>query len=282
MKPEHVQVAAMLRQMREGAGVTRDEAAAVLGCTRSKIGDLETGRSKPKPTELERLLDHYGVIGRERDEMIEFARTSHARQRQSPYTSPRISASVHRAVNLEAQAISALFYSGELIPGLLQTPAYASALVGWGWTEPPDDEARRLALRADRATALTRTDRPPLHYWCILGEAALRTNIGGPEVMREQIKHLIDLTHQLSNLVIQILPFGSGPHHFLGLTVTMQRFPPPAPDKMILESYNREIVRDNPGEIFRATHHLDLIRTMALGTKESVDLMDRICRELST
>lgn len=281
MGPEPVQVAAMLRQMREGARITRDEAAAVLGCTRSKIGDLETGRSKPKPAELERLLDHYGIIGRERDKLIEFARTSHSRTRQSSYTAPKLSTTVRRAINLEAQAVSALFYSGELIPGLLQISAYASALVGWGWTEPPDDEARRLTLRAERAAVLTRTDRPPLHYRCILGEAALRTNIGGPIVMREQIKHLIDCSQRLRHLVVQILPFGSGPHHFLGLTVTLNRFPPPASDKIILESYGREIVRDEPAEVFRATHHLDLIRTMALSANDSTELMTRIYGELS-
>lgn len=280
MKPEQVQIAAMLRQMREGARVTREEAAEVLGCTRSKIGDLETGRSRPKPAELERLLDHYGVIGPERDKMIEFARATHPRRRQSPYISPKISASVRRAVDLEAQAISALFYSGELIPGLLQIPAYASALVNWGWSKPPDDTAQRVALRMTRATVLTRTDRPPLRYWCILGEAALRTNIGGPMAMRQQIKHLIDQVRELSNLVIQILPFSSGPHHFLGLTVTLNRFLPPTPDRLIMESYEREIVRDDPAEVFRATHHLDLVRAMALSPKESIQHMERTLQEL--
>jgi transcriptional regulator with XRE-family HTH domain len=280
MKPDHVQVAAMLRRMRVEAGVTRNEAASLLGCTRSKIGDLETGRSKPKPAELERLLDHYGVIGRERDEMIEYARTSHSRRRQILYTAPKISPTVRRAVDLESQAVSTFFYSGELVPGLLQTPAYAGALVEWSWPEQPEEVAKRLALRTESAAALTRTDRPPLRYWCVLGEAALRTNIGGPEVMREQIDHLIDCNRNLSNAVIQILPTGSGPHHFLGLTVTMHRFRPPAPDKMILEGYERQIVRDNPAEIFRAGHYLDLVRAIALSMKDSCDIMQRVRREL--
>lgn len=281
MKPEHVQVSAMLRRMRVEAGVTRNEAASILGCTRSKIGDLETGRSKPKPAELERLLDHYGVIGPERDEMIEYARASRTRRRQALCTAPKISPTVRRAVDLESQAISTFFYSGELVPGLLQTPAYAGALVEWGWTEQPGDVTKRLELRTERAALLTRVDQPPLRYWCVLGEAALRTNIGGPQVMREQIKHLIDCNRRLSNVVIQILPIGSGTHHFLGVTVTMHRFRPPAPDKMILEGYEREIVRDNQAEISRATHHLDLVRAMALSMKDSTDIMRRVNRELT-
>lgn len=281
MRPEHVQVAATLRRMRESARVTRDEAASVLGCTKSKIGDLETGRSKPKPAELERLLDHYGIVGPERDEVIEFARTSHTRRKPSPYTMVLIPAAVRRAVDLEAQATSTFFYSGELIPGLLQTPAYAKALLEWGWPKQPDDIARRLELRAERATALTRTHRPPLRCWCILGEAALRTNVGGPSVMRDQLKHLIHFNQMLANLTIQILPLGSGPHHFLGVTVTMLRFPSPAPDRMILEGYGREFIRDDPTEVRHATRQLDLLRDMALDPAASIALVRGIHRELS-
>lgn len=280
MKPEHVQVAATLRRMREEARVTRDAAASVLGCTKSKIGDLETGRSKPKPAELERLLDHYGIMGAERDEMIEFARSSRTRRKPSPYTSAVIPATVRRAVDLEAQAISTVYFSPELIPGLLQIRDYAKALFEGAWENQPEDVAKRLEMRMERAAVLTRTHRPPLRCWCILGEAALRTNIGGPKVMLEQLEHLINLNRTLSNLVIQILPLGSGPHAFIGITVTMHRFPPPAQDMMILEGYWREMVRDEPTEIARATHHIDLIRAKALSLEESTEFMQHVRYDL--
>jgi transcriptional regulator with XRE-family HTH domain len=280
MKPEHVQVAATLRRMREQAGVTRDEAASVLGCTRSKIGDWETGRSKPKPTELERLLDHYGVVSAERDELVEFARTSQTRRKPSPYTAAVIPVAVRRAVDLEAQAISTFFYSADLIPGLLQTPAYAKALLEWAWEGQPEDVAKRLELRMERATVLTRTHRPPLRYWCVLGEPALRSNIGGSKVMREQIERLIELSRTLGNLVIQILPLGSGPHSFLGITVTLLRFPAPAPDMVIFEGYGREVVREDPAEISTIAHHIDLVRAKALGVEDSVAFMQRMHQEL--
>jgi transcriptional regulator with XRE-family HTH domain len=280
MKPEHVQVAATLRRMREEARVTRDEAAHVLGCTRSKIGDLETGRSKPKPAELERLLDHYGILGAERDEMVEFARSSRNRRKPSPYTASVIPTTVRRAVDLETQAISTMFYSCDLIPGLLQVPAYARALLEWAGEGRPKDVARGLELRMERARVLTRTHRSPLRFWCVLGESALRTDVGGPKVMREQLEHLVKLNQTLNNLVIQILPLGSGPHTFLGLTVTMHRFPPPAPDMMIFEGYEREMVRDAPAEVARVTHHLDLLRARALGKEQSTEFMQRVHREL--
>jgi transcriptional regulator with XRE-family HTH domain len=272
MRPAHVQVAAILRRVREEAGVTREEAASVLGCTRSKIGDLETGRSKPKPAELERLLDHYGITGSERDEMVEFARSSRGRRTPSPYTAAVIPTAVRRAVDLEAQAVSTIYYSADLIPGLLQIPTYARALLESRWEDKLEVETR-LQLRMERASFLDRDNRPPLHFWCILGEAALLTNIGGPKVMREQIEHLVKLNSTLKNVVIQILPTGSGPHTFLGITVTMHRFLPPAPNVLIFEGYKREMVRDSPAEIQDVTRYLDLLRATALGPDATTDYL---------
>ena len=82
---ERVQVAATLRSMREEAGITREQSAQALGCTTSKIGDLETARSAPKVAELDRLLDLYRVAGAERAELLEFARASRRRKPRSKY-----------------------------------------------------------------------------------------------------------------------------------------------------------------------------------------------------
>jgi transcriptional regulator with XRE-family HTH domain len=169
---ERVQVAATLRRMREQAGVTREQAGEVLGCTHSKIGDLETGRSAPKPIELERLLDHYGVASEDRADLMEFAQASRRRRPRSPYAAAAIPGTHRRAVDLEAQAVSSTYYSGEAIPGILQVRPYAEAMLRWGNTHPPEDVQRLLALRLSRSGELTRTGRPPLRCWCILGEAA--------------------------------------------------------------------------------------------------------------
>ncbi len=277
---EHVQVAATLRRMREQAKVSRDEAAMVLGCTDSKIGDLETGRSKPKPQELERLLDHYGVPVRERDDLVRFARESRGRRPRSPHVTSVIPAHHRRAVDLESQALSSIFCSSDVIPGVVQTRGYAEAVLRWSRENEPEEVARLLELRMERAAVLTRTDRPPLRYWCILGEAALRTDIGGPEVMREQVKHLIQLNSTRENVVIQVLPQGVGAHAFLGMTVTLHRFPVPAPDMLLVEGYGREMVRDNANEVARATHHLDLLKATALGLEDSTEFLRRVHREL--
>ncbi|APU12697.1 MULTISPECIES: helix-turn-helix domain-containing protein [Actinoalloteichus] len=275
-----MQVAATLRRMREKAGVTREEAADLLGCSLSKIGDLEVGRSKPKPVELEKLLDRYAIGEDERAELIEFARTTRRRRPPSPYTTAVTPTNLRRAIDLESQATSSVFYSSELIPGLLQVAPYIEATLRWGRDNRPDEVARFVDLRLERAAVLTRNDRPPLRYWCILGEAALRTGIGGTETMRQQVAHLIKTNEDLENVVIQVLPFGAGPHPFLGITVTWHRFPSPAPDILIMDSHGRDVFQDRRAEVARAAHHLDLLKATALGLKESTAFLRRVHREL--
>ncbi|MGM1064907.1 helix-turn-helix domain-containing protein [Saccharothrix sp. Mg75] len=271
VQTEHVQIAATLRRMREQAGVSREGAAVLLGCTISKIGDLETGRSKPKPVELERLLDHFGVTGDERAELIEFARTSRGRRPPGPYTAATVPNNHRRIVDLEAQAVSSLCYSGELVPGILQVEPYAKALLDWSWQGK--EAAKLLALRMERGKLLTRTHRPPLRYWCILGEGALHTVVGDRAVMRQQIEHLIALNTTTGNVTIQVMPYDGGPHAFRGVLATLHRFPPPAPDILLTDSYGRETIQDRPQVVERATHHLDLMKGMALSREASTEIL---------
>ncbi|MGH3831720.1 MAG: helix-turn-helix domain-containing protein [Pseudonocardiaceae bacterium] len=279
MNTERVQVAATLRRMREDAGRTREQAAGVLGCTVSKIGDVETGRSGVKPVELAALLDHYGITGDERDDLIEFARTSQTRRSRGGHWIT-IPSSHRRFLDLERQATSAIFYSGEVIHGMLQTEGYAQALLRWNNLRPPEVLERILKLRMARSAALSRTDRPPLRLWCVLGEAALRSGVGGAAVMREQLEHLITMATLHDNVVIQVLPLGSGVHGFMGLTSTLYDFPTPAPQMLHLEVYGVGAFQDQEDEVTFAAHTMDLLRAKALGHEESTEFIQAIVREL--
>ena len=279
MNTERVQVAATLRRMREEAGLSREQAAEVLSCTTSKIGDLETGRSGPKPVELAALLDRYGVTGEERDDLIEFARASQTRRPRGGHWIT-IPGSHRRFLDLERQATSAIFYSGEIIHGMLQTEGYARTLLRWNNLQPPEVLERVLKLRMERSTALSRIDRPPLRLWCILGEAALRSGVGGAAIMHEQLGHLITMSELQENVVIQVLPLGSGAHAFLGLTATLYDFPPPAPRMLHFDVYGRGAFQDQEDEVAIAAHTMDLLRAKALGHEESSEFIQAILREL--
>lgn len=276
---ERVQVAATLRRMREEAGLSREQAAEVLSCTTSKIGDLETGRSGVKPLELAALLDRYGISGDEREELIEFARASQTRRPRGGHW-VTIPVSHRRFVDLERQATSAIFYSGELIHGLLQTEGYAQALLRWSGLHEPQIVEHLLKLRLARSAVLSRTDRPPLRLWCILGEAALRSGVGSAAVMREQLEHLITMAELQENVVIQVLPLSSGAHALMGLTVTLCDFPPPAPRMLLSDGYGACVFQNRIDEVSEAAHTMDLLRAKALGHEESIEFIHAIIREL--
>jgi hypothetical protein len=226
------------------------------------------------------LLDRYGVGGEDREDLVEFARTSRRRRTRNPYTTAAIPAAHRRAVDLEAQAVSSTFYSGELIPGILQVRAYAEVILRWGNTHSPEEVKRLLELRMSRAAELTRTGRPPLRYWCVLGEAALRTNLGGPAVMYEQLERLVSVNMTLENVVVQVLPTGAGTHSFLGVTVTLHRFPSPAPDLLATDNFDHDTFSDRETEVALAAHHLDLLKAKALGRDESTDYINNLLTKM--
>ncbi|MGH3619696.1 MAG: helix-turn-helix domain-containing protein [Pseudonocardiaceae bacterium] len=279
MNTERVQVAATLRRMREKAGLTREQAAEVLSCTTSKIGDLETGRSGAKPIELTALLDRYGVSGDERDDLLEFARKSKSRRPRGDDWGT-VPSSHRRFLDLERQATSAIFYSGEIIHGVLQTEGYAQALLRWNNLQPPEVLERMLKLRMARSAALSRSDRPPLRLWCILSEAALRSGVGGAAVMREQLEHLITMTTLQENVVVQVLPLGSGVHAFMGLTATLYDFPPPAPRMLHFDTNEHGAFQDREAEVSAAAHTMDLLRAKALGHEDSGEFIQAILSEM--
>ncbi len=273
-----IQVAATLRRMREQAGVTREQAAAELYCTVSKIGDIETGRSRIKPAELEKLLDLYGTEGAERGLLTDTARDARSRRRRDA-----VEASVplndQRFFDLEAQARSLTYFSPELLPGFLQTDDYARPLMEWGGLLSAAEIDRKLAFRAARRKIMTRSDPPPPTYWCILGEAALRANVGGPVAMISQLDHLLEWLTSLRHLVIQVLPIGSGGHGSMGVTRTLLSFNPPAGDIVHVDTDIRNVYFDGPAEVAEATHVLDLLKAKALDRDESREIIRQLVRE---
>ncbi|WP_162788316.1 helix-turn-helix domain-containing protein [Amycolatopsis albispora] len=266
---ERVQVAAVLRRMREQAGVTRGEAAELLGCTTSKIGDLELGRSGAKPAELEKLLLRYGAGPVQREELIQFARSSHSRKPRGTYGSVRVPANLRRVLALEAQARETVHYSGELIPPVLQVRGYTEALLAEG-------PVKLVELHLGRQDCLERTDRPRLRLRCVLGEAALRAGIGGEAVMAAQLARLCWLNETAPNVEIHVLPLGAGAHPFLGRTVTLHFFPRPAPAVMVTGGIERDVFCDRAAAVREAAAQFTALRARALGVRESTDFLRRL------
>ncbi|MFI6031380.1 helix-turn-helix domain-containing protein [Amycolatopsis magusensis] len=264
------ELGALLRRLREEAGVTREEAAAVIGCTPSKIGDLELARSNPKPAETAFLLEKYRVPAEKRSWILNHVRQQAGRKPRGTYTDAAPPQQLRRLVELESQAVAACYYSAEVIPPPLQTPDYAEALIAA--VEPNTAKVKNLAnFQLTRRHAIDRPDgNPSLKYRCFLGEAILHANIGGEATMIEQLTHLRDLAIRLPNLELRLVPFGSSIHALLGHSTTLYYFQKPAQPRLISEVPGHRFVRHLAAPTRHAIDAFDLLATTALNRHRTV------------
>ncbi|UJW28800.1 helix-turn-helix domain-containing protein [Saccharothrix sp. AJ9571] len=264
------ELGALLEQLRERAGVSREEAAAVLGCTSSKIGDLELARSKPKPAEAAFLLAKYRVPADERARILAIVQQNTRRKPRGTYTDVAPPLHLKRLAELESQAVAIDYYSSEVIPPPLQVPAYSEAVIAA--VEPDHAKVKNLSnfQLARRHIIGSAASGASVTYRCFLGEAALHTNVGGEATMIRQRAHLRDLAARMPNLELRLLPFGSGIHPLLGHSATLYYFRKPAPPRLISELPGHRFVRHRSEPARHAIAAFDLLATTALASGETV------------
>ncbi|MGI8310583.1 DUF5753 domain-containing protein [Saccharopolyspora hattusasensis] len=182
-------------------------------------------------------------------------------------------------IGLESEAAAVRNFEIDLIPGLLQTEEYARAIIGsWAPDEPDHDNEQRTQLRKARQARLTE-GAEPLKFWAIISEAAIRQQVGGADVMREQLKHLLSRS-KLPNVTVQVLPFQAGAHASLGTGFSILSFPDPVdPDVVYLEYLTGSLYLEEAEEIERYTLNFDHLRATALDPRDSAKLLGKVARE---
>ncbi|MEU3455983.1 DUF5753 domain-containing protein [Micromonospora sp. NPDC006766] len=177
-----------LKRARESAGKTQDEAAAVIDAAASKISRLELGQSGIKLTDLDLLLDLYGIRREDAEPLRELARAGRQRGRWSTYRNA-VPDWFRQYLDLEGDASEIRWYQPEVIPGILQIEPYIRAMNAT--THPrlsPEDADRQVAVRLERQAILQQDGGPDVNF--ILSESALRRSIGDAATMRSQLLHL--------------------------------------------------------------------------------------------
>ncbi|WP_371660629.1 helix-turn-helix domain-containing protein [Streptomyces sp. NBC_00280] len=261
-----------LRRLREARGITREAAGYSIRASESKISRMELGRVSFKTRDVEDLLTLYGVNDEaERNALLSLAREANVAGWWHSY-SDVLPNWFPTYVGLEGAASLIRAYEVQFVHGLLQTPAYARAVVERGMKgASPADIERRVALRMERQKYLLSTGGPEFHV--VLDEAALRRPYGDREVMRGQLQHLIEISER-PNVRLQIMPFGFGGHSGESGAFTILSFPESdLSDVIFLEQLTSALYLDKAEDVTQYEKAMKELQQDSPGTDESRDLL---------
>ncbi|WP_197523553.1 helix-turn-helix domain-containing protein [Actinokineospora pegani] len=219
---ERRQLGLALKRLRERSELSQLAAGQHIGKDDSRISKIEDGLATPKAEDLVKLLELYGVVGNERETIVALGAVARKRQPARAYID-LLPDSFQRFGDLEAAASKIRSYEAGVVPGLLQSHGYIDALFASSdnvWWAPSEDRRRNMAeFRRRRQEVTWQAKEKELHF--VIGEAALDEVNGSTEVMRGQLRHLLDLIDSKPNLMIQMLPktVPNNPARGGGLTV---------------------------------------------------------------
>ncbi|MCP2289748.1 helix-turn-helix domain-containing protein [Nocardia amikacinitolerans] len=265
-----------LRKLRESCNITREAAGDAIRGSHAKISRLELGRTGFKERDIRDLLTLYGVIDpEEREQFLALARQANEPGWWHRYND-LLPTWFGTYLGLEQAANKIRTYEAHLVPGLLQTPEYARAVLALGYDDADTD--RRVAVRQRRQEILHRTD-PPI-VWAVIDEAALNRPVGGPHVLREQMEHLIALA-ALPNVTIQVLPYSAGEHAAAGSSFSILRFAEPElPDIVYLEHLTSALYLDRRQDLALYLSVMDRLSVQALPPQKSIEMLSTYAAEL--
>ncbi|MGP4052150.1 helix-turn-helix domain-containing protein [Streptomyces sp. 2A115] len=270
-----------LRRLRESRGVTREKAGYSIRASESKISRMELGRVSFKTRDVEDLLTLYGITDdAERNSLLSLAKEANVAGWWHSY-SDVLPSWFPTYVGLEGAASLIRSYEVQFVHGLLQTEAYAHAVVergmksaghGKGAKAVSDaDIERRVALRLERQKYLVSENAPDFHV--VLDEAALRRPYGDREVMRGQLQHLIDIS-QRPNVRLQVMPFGFGGHAGESGAFTVLSFPESdLSDVVYVEQLTSALYLDKREDVAQYEKAMKQLQDDSPGPDESRDLL---------
>jgi transcriptional regulator with XRE-family HTH domain len=247
-----------VRKLREAAGLTQTEVGARTHVVGSRITQIERATGAKPTLELTRALDRELVA----DDLLIDLWPYVYREAYPDWSQAFIAYSARAAVIRE--------YSSHAVPGLLQTPEYARALLSMGHSlRDAEHLEERVAARLDRQVRLTGPDRPEL--WIILDEAVLRRPVGGSAVMRGQLEKLLRMAEE-PNITVQVLPFDQGAHGALAGSLTVLVLPD-GTQVAYTEGAHHGQLTEEPEEVERFVLTYDHLRAMALPPLMSLELI---------
>jgi transcriptional regulator with XRE-family HTH domain len=265
-----------LRQAREVLKLTQDSVAEALDWSTSKVIRIEQGKSGISITDLKALLLHYGITEPERvDELVDLARATKRPAWMAKYRG--MPKGFAQFIELESVAIRCRYVQTSVVPGMLQTRRYATAIMEAGG-EDPDAVRRGVDIRIDRQN-LIGPDGPEMFF--IIDESVFHRVVGGKEVMREQLNHIKELaaTDQMS---IQIVSFAAGTHPAMKGSFSILEISEDEEDYSLFleELYRPALLHDDSEEVREYLRTFFQLEKFALPASETPRVIDERLKHL--
>ncbi|MGV9614924.1 helix-turn-helix domain-containing protein [Nocardia xishanensis] len=272
-------LAALLTEMRDTVGLSKEEVSGRTGINVTTLYRIEQAQARPQRRTLNTLLDLYQVEPDRRRYALDLLSDAQKPGMSRPWEA-NLTEVYAAYINFESEALSARHYQTSFIPGLLQTPQYALAVID---TSMPKVETAimesRVHARLNRAVVLTK--EKPLELWVVLDEAAIRRVVGGPETMCGQLQKLLTESKR-KNVILQILPFDAGAHPGMAGSFTLLDFEDPNdPELVYVEGIAGDTLVEGHNEVRRFGVIFDQLRAMALSPRDSVALIEKIAAGMS-
>jgi transcriptional regulator with XRE-family HTH domain len=255
---------AELRRARSAAGLSQEQLGQRIGYSGTLIGKVETGERAPSEDLIARCdgaLDTGGLL-------------------------PRLYALAHRWdggghpawfaewVEIERRAASLCWWEPLVIPGLLQTPDYARAILAGGPDTTEDELEEMVGARIERQAILDRPEPPALLV--VLDDAVLHRLVGSPKIMYGQLLRLAELSAR-PRVTVQMVPARTGVH--AGLLGGFAIATVDGRSIIYLETSANGQVSDKASVVAQVTRRLDALRAVALPTDDSQEMMLKVAEE---
>ncbi len=267
-------LARRLRELREQAGYTLEEAAPLLDSSMSRLSRIENGQQRADVHLVKSMLDLFDVGGAQWTELLDLAR-----EIAKPAWYRAYGLGDNSYVGYETEATQVQEYAAGFVHGLFQVPDYSRALYEVSpLPRSVEERERDLEVRRIRQERLGSDDHP-LEFVAILDESALRNPVGGRAVHRAQLEHLL-IVSELPRVSFQVLPAGRGAHPSLESGFFVLSFGTLGePDMAYVEHALGATHLWKEPEVTLARLKFDRLRTLALSPGESRDLIRRVAGE---
>jgi len=270
-----------LKKARQTSGLTQDQVAGEMDWSLSKIIRIESASSGISANDLKALLQLYGVKDPGQvDSLVALARAARERSWWSAYrdVAPQ---QLLQLTEYESAAQVIRQFETMFVPGILQTEDYARAVIDNYYEEGLSSNQLRalVELRTRRQDVIDAENPPSFHF--ILDESAIRRLVGGPSIMRRQLRRLIEVADK-PNITLEVIPFSAGLHPGMKGPFEIIEFADPSDSEIVyLESPRGDIFSDVPEETSKYREDFERLGKASLGAQGSLARIAKVADEMS-